>query len=67
MKKKVEASYITLWKPVLDGQKDIKKLWFYLKMVHIEQVMTHPKSLNTKAFFFFKCLQCHRLLLAIKI
>lgn len=52
MKKKVEASYITLWKPVLDGQKDIEKLWFYLKMVHIEQLMTHTNSLNTKAFFF---------------
>ena len=54
MKKKVEASYITLWKPVLDGQKDIEKLWFYLKMVHIEQLMTHTNSLNTKAFFFFQ-------------
>ena len=52
MKKKVEASYITLRKPVLDGQKDIEKLWFYLKMVHVEQLMTYTNSRNTKAFCF---------------
>ena len=46
IKKNLQASYIALWKPNLNEQKDLKD-WFYLEMVShraIDNIMQTPKK-----------------------
>ena len=55
-RKNLKASYIALWKPNLNKQKDFERLFFFLNGAHraIDSIMQTPKE-EVHFFFFSVC------------